>query len=47
MKKFLMPVEIGAPYRTPDGKYRCYDGRQWHYCDRRGNIIDRKTKRRK
>ena len=47
MKHYLEPTVIGRAYPTPSGDCRCFDGKTWHDYDKYGNIIDRKTKRRK
>ena len=47
MKRYLEPTVIGRAYPTPSGDYRCFDGKAWDDCDKYGNIVDRKTKRRK
>lgn len=38
MKKYIEPAIIGKAYLTDGGFYRCFDGKRWRYCDKRGNI---------
>lgn len=40
MVKMINPVVIDHPYPVVSGNgWRCFDGEQWHDCDRYGNII--------
>lgn len=38
MKREIELPIIGKAYPTDGGYYRCFDGEQWHYCDKHGNI---------
>ena len=42
MWKENRPVIIGKAYPTVSGYgWRCFDGREWHDCDKDGNILRR------
>lgn len=40
MSEELEKIPLFYPYPTALG-YRCFDGKEWHDCDKNGNIKER------
>lgn len=40
MYKKNEPAIVNHPYPTGGGRWRCFDGEKWHYCDRKGKVMD-------